>query len=80
MSSDNLITFASSIRDGVPTKIEKASSPLAMVNLAGSTCIASKRTKLGYDILEYERGPNTFYLVLDRMTGAWAYVTFPPES
>lgn len=79
-SQDNLTRFITSLVGDVPCTIEKAPSPLALVDLAGAKCVRTDRSATGYDLIEYQGRQGTFYMVLDRMNSHWAYVTFPDDD
>lgn len=76
---DNLIEFARSYVGAAGStmgevSIEKSSSPLALVDLVGATCIQTERAEVGYDIAEYDKEGEKFLLILDRMSGYWVFV------
>lgn len=76
---DNLIEFAKGYLEEAGSSlgevsIEKGASPIALIDLAGATCLRTQRSGLGYDIMEYEGGNGKFLLILDRMSGYWVLV------
>lgn len=78
---NNLLAFAKGYIEEAGSLLEevtfeRASSPIALVDLSGCTCLRTQRSGLGYDIMEYERPDprEKFLLILDRMSGDWVLV------
>lgn len=77
---DNLLHFAKQYVEEAgmsfdDVKMEKAWSPLKLLDLSEHVCVRCERTDTGYEVFEYQSASdNLVLLILDTVSGHWVKV------